>query len=172
MRRRAGAGDYGPDEVHGGDSEDPDDYHEDAIEALLDTAGGASCRAGELRELGVADLDVRGDGVQVVVVAVEVGLRVVVGAEEVSAKAADAEDGDDRRGEWGAVVGVVARVGVGVARVGGDEEGVARTRGGDWGGYEYGRRGDHEDEQEDAVGHGGDGVEQREEAANWRLLIS
>ena len=109
----------------------------------------------------MADLDVCGDGVQVVVVlvvVVEVGLRVVVSAEEVGAEAANAEDGDDRRGEGGAVVGVVARVGVG--RGGGDEEGVAWTRGGD-----------DENEQEEAVGHGGDGdgVEQREEV---ELLIS
>jgi hypothetical protein len=38
---------------------------------------------------------------------------------------------------------------------------VARTRGGDWRGCEDGCGGDDEGKKEEAVGHGGDGVEQR-----------
>lgn len=123
-------------------------------------------------ELRAADLDVRRDGVEVVVVAV-VGVGVRVAArlgteEEVGAEAADAEDGEDRCGEGGAVVGVVAGVGVGGV---GDQEGVARARGCNWGGYEDGQGGGgDEDEQEEAVGHGGDGVAQQQEVVG--VLIS
>lgn len=71
MGGRAGAGDYGPHKVHGGSceraaaetEEDPDDYHEDVLHALLDARRSVGCGAGKLGELGAADLDVGGDGV-------------------------------------------------------------------------------------------------------------
>jgi hypothetical protein len=103
-----------------------------------------------VREIGAVDLDVGGDGVEVVV-------PVAVG--DLRTEAADAEDGDDR-GDVGdaevVVDGAVASAGVGVG-VGigrkGDEEGVARPRvGGEEG------RGDNGEEQEEAAGgHGGGG---------------
>lgn len=71
MGGRTGAGDYGPNEVHGGSGEraaadteeDPDDDHEDVLHAPLDARGSAGRGVGKLWELGAADLDVGGDGV-------------------------------------------------------------------------------------------------------------
>lgn len=165
------AGEDGPHEVHGGGGEraaadaeeDPDDDHEDVLGALLEAVRGMGRRAGVLRELGAADLDVGGDGVEVVEVGVGVAVAVDVG--EVGAEAADAEDGDDRgRRQGGAAVVAhlaVADDGVGVGREG-DEESVARAsrRGG--GGGEEGHGGYGEEEQgEAAAGHGGAGDGER-----------
>lgn len=143
---RGGAGDHGPDEVHGssgersaGDAkEEPDDDHEDVPGALLGPRGG-------VREIGAVDPDVGGDGVEVVVVTVAVG--------DVRTETADTEDGDDCSDMRGAeVVGysVVASAGVGVGAEG-DEEGVARPRVGS----EEGRSDNGEDQEGEAGGHGG-----------------
>lgn len=71
---RGGGGDHRPDEVDGrggertaGDAdEEPDDDHEDVPGALLGPGGRG------VRELGAVDLDVDGDGVEVVVAAAAV----------------------------------------------------------------------------------------------------
>lgn len=153
---RGGAGDHGPDEVHGGGGEraagdaeeEPNDDHEDVPGALLGPGGR---RVGGVRELGAADLDVGGDGVEVVAIPVAVA--------EVWAEAADAEHGDDRGDVGDAAVAVdgavaAAGVGVGVGRES-DEEGAARPRVGG----EEGRGGDGEKQEDAAVGHGGGGGE-------------
>uniref|UniRef100_A0A804U6N9 Uncharacterized protein n=2 Tax=Zea mays TaxID=4577 RepID=A0A804U6N9_MAIZE len=151
---RGGAGDHGPDEVHGGSGEraageaeeEPHDHHEYVPDALLGPGGRGR---GGVQEIGAMDLNVGGDRMEVVVVAVAVG--------DVWTEAAHAEDGDDR-GDVGsaevAVDGAVASAGVGVG-IGrdGDEEAVARPRVGSQEG-----RGDNGEEQEEAAsGHSGGG---------------
>lgn len=151
---RSSSGDHGPDEVHGGSGEraageaeeEPHDHHEYVPDALLGPGGRGR---GGVQQIGAMDLNVGGDRMEVVVVAVAVG--------DVWTEAADAEDGDDR-GDVGsaevAVDGAVASAGVGVG-VGrdGDEEAVARPR---VGGQEG--RGDNGEEQEEAAsGHSGGG---------------
>ena len=151
---RGAAGDQGPDEVHGGGGEraagdaeeEPDDDHEDVPGALLGPGGR---RVGGVGELGAADLDVGGDGVEVVVGAVAVV--------EMRAEAADAEHGDDRGdvGDAAVVVGgavAAAGAGVWVGREG-DEEGAAGARVGG----EEGRGGDGEQQEDTGGGHGGNG---------------
>lgn len=164
------AGEDGPHEVHGGGGEraaadaeeDPDDDHEDVLGALLEAVRGMGRRAGVLRELGAADLDVGGDGVEVVEVGVGVAVAVDVG--EVGAEAADAEDGDDRgRRQGGAAVVAhlaVADDGVGLAAK--ETKKVWHGRAPRRGGGEEGHGGYGEEEQgEAAAGHGGAGDGER-----------
>lgn len=147
------SGDHGPDKVRGGGDEraagDADEEHDDDVPGALLGPGGR--RLGGARELGAADLDVGGDGVEVVVVAAAVAVAVV----EVRAKAADAEHGDDRGdvGDAGVVVdgaAAAAAAGIGVGREG-DGEGAARPR---VGGEDV-RGGDDEQQGEAVGGHGG-----------------
>ncbi|KAG8064677.1 hypothetical protein GUJ93_ZPchr0004g39423 [Zizania palustris] len=80
------------------------------------------CRAGKLRELRAADVDVSGDGVEVVEVGVGVTTAVVVC--KVWDEMANTEDDDDHGGrQGGAVVGNLGvAVRVGVSREGDGEE--------------------------------------------------